>query len=60
MVHDILKKLQERVEYANRRMVEECRNGADDAARYWVVYKDGVNAAIRDVEALAAEAGYGR
>ena len=59
MVRKVLRLLQERVEYANRRMVEECRNGDDEAARYWVLYKDGVNAAIRDVEAVAAEAANG-
>lgn len=59
MVRKILQALQERVDYANRRMVEECCSGEDDAARYWVLYKDGVNAAIRDVEAVAAEAANG-
>lgn len=59
MIREILKKLHERAEYANRRMVEECRAGDDDAARYWVTYRDGVNAAIRDAEVIALEMGHG-
>lgn len=60
MVHEILKKLQERVVDADRRMNEQDRNGWEESVLYWAAYKNGVNAAIRDVEALAAEAGYGR
>lgn len=47
--------LKEKIAYANRKIEESCRGGEGYEIEYWVGYKDGLLAVLRDL--LAKENG---